>query len=67
MKLTIERGALLNALGHVQNVVERRNTIPILSNILVEATGKGSPLHRHRSRTLKRSIMLTPKSQLKGR
>jgi DNA polymerase-3 subunit beta len=40
MKLTIERGALLNALGHVQNVVERRNTIPILSNILVEATGK---------------------------
>lgn len=39
MKLTIERGALLNALGHVQNVVERRNTIPILSNILVEASG----------------------------
>lgn len=37
MKLTIERGALLNALGHVQNVVERRNTIPILSNILIEA------------------------------
>ncbi|MDJ0922007.1 MAG: DNA polymerase III subunit beta [Henriciella sp.] len=37
MKLTIERGALLNALSHVQNVVERRNTIPILSNILMEA------------------------------
>ena len=37
MKLTIERGALLNALGHVQNVVERRNTIPILSNILMQA------------------------------
>ncbi|GAB5457053.1 MAG: DNA polymerase III subunit beta [Henriciella sp.] len=37
MKLTIERGALLNALSHVQNVVERRNTIPILSNILLEA------------------------------
>ncbi|MEQ3746366.1 MAG: DNA polymerase III subunit beta [Henriciella sp.] len=37
MKLTIERGALLNALGHVQNVVERRNTIPILSNILMHA------------------------------
>lgn len=38
MKLTIERGALLNALSHVQNVVERRNTIPILSNILLEAS-----------------------------
>ncbi len=38
MKLTIERSALLNALGHVQNVVERRNTIPILSNILMEAS-----------------------------
>jgi len=37
MKLTIERGALLNALSHVQNVVERRNTIPILSNILMQA------------------------------
>ena len=28
MKLTIERAALLKALGHVQSVVERRNTIP---------------------------------------
>ncbi|SLN21629.1 DNA polymerase III subunit beta [Oceanibacterium hippocampi] len=37
MKLTIERAALLNALGHVQSAVERRNTIPILSNILLEA------------------------------
>ena len=36
MKLTIERGALLKSLGHVQNVVERRNTIPILSNVLLE-------------------------------
>jgi len=37
MKLTIERGALLRSLNHVQSVVERRNTIPILSNILVAA------------------------------
>ena len=37
MKLTIERAALLRALGHVQSVVERRNTIPILSNVLLEA------------------------------
>jgi DNA polymerase-3 subunit beta len=37
MKLTIERAALLKALGHVQSVVERRNTIPILSNVLLSA------------------------------
>jgi DNA polymerase III subunit beta len=37
MELTIERGALLRSLGHVQSVVERRNTIPILSNVLIEA------------------------------
>jgi DNA polymerase III subunit beta len=41
MKLTIERGALLKSLAHVQSVVERRNTIPILSNVLLEA-GEGS-------------------------
>jgi DNA polymerase-3 subunit beta len=40
MKITVERGALLKALSHVQSVVERRNTIPILSNVLIEA-GKG--------------------------
>ena len=39
MKLAIERSALLRSLGHVQSVVERRNTIPILSNILIEAKG----------------------------
>src|SRR5471032_2247218 len=37
MQLTIERAALLKALGHVQSVVERRNTIPILSNVMIEA------------------------------
>lgn len=37
MKLTIERAALLKSLGHVQSVVERRNTIPILSNVRMEA------------------------------
>jgi len=39
MKFTIERNALLKTLGHVQSVVERRNTIPILSNVLIEASG----------------------------
>ncbi|MGC6485771.1 MAG: DNA polymerase III subunit beta [Candidatus Puniceispirillales bacterium] len=37
MKLTIDRAALIKPLGHVQSVVERRNTIPILSNIVVRA------------------------------
>jgi DNA polymerase-3 subunit beta len=37
MKLIIERAALLKALGHVQSVVERRTTIPILSNLLLRA------------------------------
>ncbi|MEL7481366.1 MAG: DNA polymerase III subunit beta [Pseudomonadota bacterium] len=37
MKLTLERTDLLNALAHVQDVGERRNTIPILSNVLMTA------------------------------
>ena len=41
MQLTIERAALLKALGHVQSVVERRNTIPILSNVLLSANRDG--------------------------
>lgn len=39
MKVTIERNSLLKTLGHVQSVVERRNTIPILSNVMFEADG----------------------------
>jgi DNA polymerase-3 subunit beta len=39
MKLVIERGELLRALGHVTSVVERRTTIPILSNVLLKASG----------------------------
>lgn len=37
MKLTIDRTALIKPLGHVQSVVERRNTIPILSNVVLKA------------------------------
>tara|TARA_Y100000590_G_scaffold83755_3_gene93385 strand:+ start:2425 stop:3540 length:1116 start_codon:yes stop_codon:yes gene_type:complete len=37
MKISIERNALFNSLSHVQNIVEKRNTIPILSNILINA------------------------------
>ena len=42
MKATIERATLLKGLSHVQSVVERRNTIPILSNVLIEATAEGT-------------------------
>ena len=42
MKATIERATLLKSLSHVQSVVERRNTIPILSNVLIEATSDGA-------------------------
>lgn len=40
MKVTLERAALLKSLSHVSRVVERRNTIPILSNVLVRAEGQ---------------------------
>ncbi len=42
MKATIERATLRRCLSHVQSVVERRNTIPILSNVLIDAHGDGS-------------------------
>ena len=41
MKVTVERATLLKSLGHVHRVVERRNTIPILSNVLLRADGGG--------------------------
>jgi DNA polymerase-3 subunit beta len=37
MKVTVERSELLKSLGHVHRAVERRNTIPILANVLVRA------------------------------
>ena len=41
MKVTVERSTLLKSLGHVHRVVERRNTIPILSNLLLSAAENG--------------------------
>ncbi len=37
MKVKIDRSALLKALSHVQSVVERRGTIPILANVRLSA------------------------------
>jgi DNA polymerase-3 subunit beta len=39
MRVVLERSNLLRSLGHVHRVVERRNTIPILSNVLLSAEG----------------------------
>ncbi|MEL6466362.1 MAG: DNA polymerase III subunit beta [Pseudomonadota bacterium] len=39
MKISVERGVLLKAVSQAQSVVERRNTIPILANVLIEAEG----------------------------
>ena len=44
MKLAFERAALLKSLAHVQSVVERRTTIPILSNVKLEAGDGGISL-----------------------
>jgi DNA polymerase-3 subunit beta len=37
MKLSMERSALLRAMSRAQSVVERRNTSPIMANVLIEA------------------------------
>jgi len=39
MRVILERSNLLKSLGHVHRVVERRNTIPILSNVLLSTEG----------------------------
>ncbi len=49
MKFSIERGTLLKAVSQAQSVVERRNTIPILANVLIEAEGDSVSVPRHRS------------------
>ncbi len=41
MKVSVERNFLLKAMGQAQSVVERRTTLPILSNVLIEAEGDG--------------------------
>ena len=41
MKFVIERAILLKTLSHIQSIVEKRNTIPVLSNVRIEAMGDG--------------------------
>ncbi len=54
MKLVIDRGELLRGLGHVTSVVEKRTTIPILSNVLLNASEAGL---RFRATDLEREVM----------
>src|SRR3546814_10845922 len=62
MKATIERAVLLKSLSHVRSVVERRNTIPILSNGLIEATAEGGL--RLMATDLDRQIVETVEAQV---
>ena len=41
MKFSIERAVLVKAVSQAQSIVERRNTIPILANVLIETTESG--------------------------
>jgi len=42
MQFVIARGALQKELSFVQGIVERKNTIPVLANILIESAGETS-------------------------
>ena len=64
MKLMIDRGVLLKTLAHAQSVVERRNTIPILSNLKLEvANGKVSVAATDMEIGLTESAMADPASE----
>ena len=66
MQLTIERAALLKALGHVQSVVERRNTIPILSNVLLSAGRRPADASRPPTWTWRSSTRPRPRWTAEG-
>jgi DNA polymerase-3 subunit beta len=40
MKFSIEKGEFQRGLGRIQSIVEKRNTMPILANALLEVSGK---------------------------
>src|SRR6266852_4937544 len=42
MQFVIARNALQKELAFVQGIVERKNTIPVLANILIESAGENS-------------------------
>lgn len=42
MEFVIKQSALKEELGFVQGIVEKKSTIPVLSNILIESVGEGT-------------------------
>ena len=66
MKVTVERSHLLKSLGHVHRVVERRNTIPILANVLVRAEGAQADAEGDRPRPRGDRDACRPKSRPAG-
>ena len=40
MEFTIDRDAFLKSLGHANGIIEKKTTLPILSNVLIEAKNK---------------------------
>ena len=40
MKISVEKNSISKSLSHVQSIVEKKSTIPVLSNILIEAKDK---------------------------
>ncbi len=51
MKLSITRSEFLRGLSRIQSIVEKRNSMPILANVLIEAPRKGKEAALHLSAT----------------
>ena len=51
MELVVRKNDLLRELQLFQGIVERKNTIPILANVLMEAKGDEVQIARNRSRS----------------
>ena len=37
MEITVSRDVFLKSLGHAYGIIEKKTTLPILSNVLIEA------------------------------
>ena len=51
MKLSITKSEFLRGLGRIQSIVEKRNSMPILANTLIEAPDKGKEARLHLAAT----------------
>ena len=64
MKISIEKNLIHKSLSHVQSIVEKKNTIPILSNILLEATDSSFVLFASEDFGKKRKIKRVVKNKI---